>query len=399
MARRDRQAELQRLAGPGPVALLEGRPHRRFLGGDQLGHLLEGDRGDPAALVPLAGERLPGEEERLEPLVVGELGGPREGLGGPGIAEEERDPAALVVGPREVGRAAEELPELAGGRPGLAVAPERLREAEAGERRVGIEVEVATEEATRRRRQELALLVEDVLAELAVVAVEHRDLAEEREDQPLDRRRVGRAGAVLLDEDDVGALGPRIGGEHQEVRAALPDHPIAVEDPPLGAGGRGRLRLVADRQDQRLGIGEVDPVPALPEHRRRLAEARAPERPRIGRRARAVEPFGRVTQAILDPIEGRLDLSTPAGGEGLGGLALVSIAHAARMMPGFAGPRTGRSTGLRDPGRGPPRRTRVRVDPPSDADPTTFEDPSATSAPRGAASGPAPAPTRPRPAG
>ena len=314
MAGAGREAELQRLRGAAGVLVVEGVADLGLLSGGEGGHGLEDSLAEALAGLAVAGERLPGDEVGAQARVVGEAGGGGEvGGGGGALVGEEVDAPALVVAPGEVGGAAEELLEFGEGAAELPLAPERLGEAEAGERRVGVEVEVAAEQAALDLRAELAVVAVEVVAELAVVAVEDRDLAEEGEDHALDAGGVGEPRAVLLDEDDVGALRPGVGGEDEEIAAALADHAIVGTNTTFLSGQVGGAALVGEGEEEGLGVGEVEAVPARPEGGRAGREAGAGEGDGIGGVGGAVQAVGGVAQAILDAVEVSLDLAAVGG--------------------------------------------------------------------------------------
>jgi len=196
--------------------------------------------------------------------------------------------------------------------PQLSVPPQREREAKPGERSVGIEVEVATEQSTLDRWHQLTIVAIELIAELALLVVEDRDLAEQREDQALDSGRVRQASAVLLDEDHIGTLGEGIRREDEEIATTLTDHAVALDDPPFAQRQRGRSLLLVDRRDLYFRTGEIEAVPTLPEQLRLEGELRPVELSPRRRRANTMQPVVGVLETILNSVEHRLDRSAGA---------------------------------------------------------------------------------------
>ena len=265
---------------------------------------------------------------RLQARLARQLGGPREGPARLGAgAEAELDPPLLVVGPREVGRAAQQLAQLARGGPQLARAAQRLGQAEAGQRRVGVEVEVTAQQPALGGAGELAVGAEQLLLKLALLVVQHRDLAEQREHQQVDAGAVGQALAVLLDEHDVGALGVRVGAQHQHRAVALADRQVVPGDPLARSQLGGDTRQLGQRPQRQRAGGQLEAVPLRPQQAGRGRQLAGRERGRIRGLTEHVQAVGRVAQAVLDAVDVVLDAAPVLGAEARRPAQAVRPAH------------------------------------------------------------------------
>ncbi|MCY1007197.1 hypothetical protein OV079_16865 [Nannocystis pusilla] len=344
MAGHDREAEGELLFGRGRVLALQGVAHGGLLGGGEhrvggqggggqggplgaglgrsacllghglgamprrtwlVGHVLRALRRS-AWLFGHAREREAGQRQAVgaQARLGGQLGGLAEGGDRvAGLAVAEADAAELEVAPHEVGGAAQQLAQLLGRAAQLAGAAQRLGQAEAGQRGVGVEVEVAPQHPALGRGAELAVVAEQVGLVLAVLVEQDRELAEEGQDHAVDRGGARQALAVLLDEDDVGALGVRVGGEDEEVAPALADDAVTRVQPAVGGGGLGGPGVLGQRVDPRLAAAEVDAVVGGPQQGDVGREAGGGEGPRVGRSSGVVKALGGVAQAVLDAVE------------------------------------------------------------------------------------------------